>query len=142
MNQLFAVISMMVMSFHFVKAQEAPTDSVFTLAVEKNKKVLLIFSGSDWCRQCIRFEKKILSDLVFQQFADSNLILVIADFPQSKKQSPEMIKRNEVLAERYDPAGLFPHIVLLQPDQKVIASFNYDNEDSKEFITMINQSLP
>jgi thiamine biosynthesis lipoprotein len=122
--------------------QTENSDVIFTLAKQKNKNVLLVFSGSDWCAQCIRFEKKVLSDPSFIQFADSNLILVTADFPQSKKLSEVTMKQNEELASKYNPSGLFPLIVLLRPNQEVAAYLDYHNEASGEFIEMINHYLP
>ncbi len=143
MKRVFAITFIFIAAFHCVKAQQTiVADSAFTLAREKNKMVLLIFSGSDWCKQCMLFEKKILNDPAFGQFANNNLVLVQADFPQSKKLSPQTVKQNETLAQRYNPSGSFPLIVLLHPDQKVLAYLNYSNEDSQDFISMINQYLP
>jgi thioredoxin-related protein len=143
MKKVFAVTFIFIVAFHFVKAQQTiVADSAFTLAQKKNKMVLLIFSGSDWCKQCMRFEKMILSDPEFGHFADSNLVLVQADFPQTRKLPPQIVKQNEKLAERYNPSGSFPFIVLLRPDRKILAYLNYGNENSAEFIRMIDHYLP
>ena len=142
MWKVFAITFMFIAAFFSVKAQTAVADSAFSRAQERNKMVLLIFSGSDWCKQCMRFEKKILADPVFDHFADSNLIVLQADFPQGKKLPPQTLKHNEDLAERYNPSGSFPLFVLLRPDQTVLAYLNYSNEDSHEFIRMINHYLP
>jgi len=143
MKKAIVVLFIFITSFHFVKAQQAiNVDSAFAFAQQKNKMVLLIFSGSDWCKQCMRFEKKILSDSAFDQFADDNLVVVQADFPQSKKLPPQTAEQNEKLAEKYNHSGSFPLIVLLRPDQKVVAYLDYSNEDSDDFIKMINRYLP
>lgn len=34
-------------------------------AVLEEKKLLLVFSGSDWCIPCIRLEKEVWQDTVF-----------------------------------------------------------------------------
>ena len=143
MKQAIFIILIFISGSPFVKAQQTiVADSAFTLAREKHKMILLIFSGSDWCKECMRFEKKILRDPVFDRFADSNLIVVQADFPQSKKLAPQIIKQNENLAERYNPSGLFPLILLLRPDQQIAANLNYSNQESHDFIAMINRYLP
>ena len=46
-----------------------------------------------------------------------NISIEIIDFPQRKKQSPELIKRNESIAETFDFQGIFPTLVLSQTDQ-------------------------
>jgi len=141
MHQKFLAIAVFfLMAFHFANGQQSENaDSLFALAQSQNKNILLIFSGSDWCAQCIRFEKKVLDDPAFTQFADSNLILITADFPQGKKQSSEIKKQNEELAERYNPSGKFPLILMLRPDGSVLRELNYQNESASEFISMINR---
>jgi len=34
-------------------------DQAKTLAKDKNQKILLVFSGSDWCAPCIKLDKEI-----------------------------------------------------------------------------------
>ena len=95
------------------------------LAKEKNELILLNFSGSDWCVPCIGFRKDFLESEAFSDFASNNLILVNADFPRKKKNTPttEQTKQNEILAERYNPNGAFPLTLLLTADGKVIKSW-------------------
>jgi thiamine biosynthesis lipoprotein len=89
-----------------------PADA-FALSKQMDKPVLLIFSGSDWCVPCIQFNKKILKDSVFLKFASNKLVLLEADFPQRKKIPTDLKKAYESLAERFNPNGIFPLIVIL-----------------------------
>ena len=63
-------------------------EKAFQEAGQSGKKVLVIFSGSDWCLPCIRLEKNILTDSSFLQFARERLVMVEAGFPQRKKIPP------------------------------------------------------
>ena len=54
-------------------------------AEKEHKLILLNFSGSDWCGPCIRLKKEIFQSNSFINYADSNLVLVNADFPRNKK---------------------------------------------------------
>lgn len=110
----------------------------FRISAETKKPVLLVFSGSDWCAPCIRFEKKILSENAFQAYAKDHLVILKADFPQRKKLSEELRRQNDALAEQYNPNGLFPHLVLLTPDQSSATTLMYSNQTSDEFISEIN----
>jgi len=94
-------------------------------AKEKNELILLNFSGSDWCVPCILMRRDYLENPVFTQMADNNLILVNADFPRKKKNIPsdEIVKRNEILAEKYNKEGSFPLTLLLTADGKVLKSW-------------------
>lgn len=95
------------------------------LAKEKNELILLNFSGSDWCVPCIGLRKEFLESEVFSDFASKNLVLVNADFPRRKKNAgaSEDVKRNEALAEIYNPNGVFPLTLLLTADGKVVKTW-------------------
>lgn len=94
-------------------------------AKDEHKLILLNFSGSDWCGPCIAFRKDYLENDTFTHMANDRLILVNADFPRKKKNagSPEMVKRNEALAEQYNKNGAFPLTLLLNADGKVLKSW-------------------
>ena len=109
-------------------------DIAFELAKAENKPVFLVFSGSDWCLPCIKFEKEILNNLEFEEFAKNELIILKADFPQRKEQDKALVKQNEALAEEYNPQGYFPHLVLLDNKRVVLTRFNYFNQNVSDFI--------
>jgi thioredoxin-related protein len=77
-----------------------------------NKILLLNFTGSDWCGWCIKFDRDVLSQPQFKEYARNNLVLVELDFPRAKAQSPELRKQNQELASQYEVIG-FPKIVVL-----------------------------
>src|SRR5258705_13834019 len=79
-------------------------------AENEHKLILLNFSGSDWCGPCIRLHDEIFESTPFKNFADNNLVLVNADFPRLNKNqlSKEQQKKNDKLADKYNPAGNFP----------------------------------
>ncbi|MFC4209691.1 thioredoxin family protein [Pedobacter lithocola] len=91
-----------------------------------HKRILINFSGSDWCGPCIRLRSEILESQVFEKYANVNLVLVRADFPRQKKnQLPkEQIKLNEALADVYNPNGKFPYTVLVDENGKVIKTWD------------------
>ncbi len=129
----------MVLGASLLKAQVlVNANEAFKLSQESQKPVLLIFSGSDWCAPCIRFQKTVLASEQFQHYASDHLILLKVDFPQRKKLESEMVMQNERLADRYNPKGQFPHILLLRPDQSVLTTLYYKNQRSEEFISQLS----
>ena len=109
-------------------------DSAFSAAAEADKPLLLLFTGSDWCPNCLRLDRTILSSREFEDFARDRLILLTADFPQRKRQASGLTAQNEGLAQKYNPSGLFPTIVLFSPDGKKNTYIDYKNESPEEFI--------
>lgn len=120
----------------FEKAEEA-----FAISQKQQRSVLLIFSGSDWCTPCIRFQNTILNDSGFLNFAGKQLVVLKADFPQRKKLSKELIKQNETLADQYNPDGAFPKIVLVRPDRSLISAIEYNNQTPQVFIRELTKLL-
>ena len=109
------------------------------LAAEKNRNILLNFSGSDWCGPCIRLHKEVFESNEFKQLAAQLLVLYNADFPRNKKnQLPkELQQSNEALADKYNPLGKFPYTVILTADGKIIRSWEGYSNNSAQFIEQL-----
>lgn len=86
------------------------------LAQKENKKVLLDFTGSDWCPACMLLSQQVFSTTEFKNYAKDNLVLVELDFPNSKPQSQQLINQNKQLLDKYNSDGVFPTIILLNSD--------------------------
>jgi thiamine biosynthesis lipoprotein len=133
---------MIIVASRWVYGQGAmDVEEILKSSAETHKPLLVVFAGSDWCAPCIQFEKNILSESSFQEFADKNLLLYKADFPQRKALPPQEQEQNDWLAERYNPEGLFPHIVLLKPDHTVLAVLKYNRQSPAAFIETIRTYL-
>ena len=106
-------------------------------AKDNNQMILLNFSGSDWCAPCIKMKKEIFETDKFREFAETNLVLIRADFPRTKKNQLDANQKehNERLAEQYNPQGQFPLTLLLDSNGKVIQEWNgYTNMTVDAFI--------
>jgi thioredoxin-related protein len=113
--------------------------SALQMAKAQNKRVLLEFTGSDWCPPCIALRKNVFSTPAFQAYAEKNLILVEIDYPQRKKQSAELTDQNERLGKDYgiEEKG-FPTIILLDPAGKTVREFSgYDDASTADLIAWI-----
>ena len=108
------------------------------IAQKEHKYILLNFSGSDWCGPCIRMRKEIFESAVFKEMADSELILVNADFPRNKKNQPSAAqqKMNDEMADKYNSQGKFPYTLLLDPNGKVLQTWEGFPEESVESFTV------
>src|SRR5580658_7862861 len=62
-------------------------------AKAQNKAILLDFTGSDWCRWCMKMKSETLDAPDFKTFAAQNLVLVEVDFPRFAQQSEEIKAR-------------------------------------------------
>lgn len=101
-------------------------------AKTSDKTILIVFSGSDWCKPCIQLHKDLFETEIFKEYAEEHLVLLKADFPYKKKNrlSKEQTAHNESLASRYNPEGEFPRAVFTEATGKVLGTFGYDKTKS------------
>lgn len=111
-------------------------------ATEKDKTILLVFSGSDWCQPCIRFDKNVLQDPLFQKYVEDALVILKCDFPQRSQLSKATLQQNEALAERFNAKGEFPKLLLLNQQLDPIGNLIYKSEPTSQFIAKIKKQIP
>ena len=118
-------------------------DDAKSEAEKENKKLILVFSGSDWCIPCIKLEKEVWENSTFNEYAKDNYVLFRADFPKRKKNKLDNItqKRNDMLAAEYNPKGYFPFVVIIDSQGNVRCLLGYEKKSPKDYITRINQFL-
>ncbi len=91
-------------------------------AAQESKSVLVNFTGSDWCGYCIRLHKEIFSKPDFDAYVKDKFVLAEVDLPHKSKLSPEQVRANQELCEKYNVQG-FPTILVLNPEGKVLGGF-------------------
>ena len=102
----------------------------------EDKAVMLVFSGSDWCKPCIKLKKDILETEEFENFS-AGLVILQLDFPYKKKNAlpKDQQAHNEDLAERFNKKGMFPKVLFLDADEKLLGEVSYEkNMDTHAFI--------
>ena len=147
---VFLFVSMFV-SANQVQAQTTPGheawlhqyNAAMKQAKAEHKPVLMVFAGSDWCKPCILLNKEVWNTDAFARYAKDNLVLLELDFPRFKKnQLPaEQVKHNEQLAEKYNTEGMFPLVVLVDEDGKVISKTGYKTGGPEAYVQHLNKLL-
>ena len=111
-----------------------------TKAKHENKPVLLVFSGSDWCAPCIKLDQNIWASTPFKTHAKTAYSLYKADFPRKKQHqlAPAFIEQNQKLAERYNPKGHFPLVLVLNSEGQVLGRTGYRKISPEKYIKHLN----
>lgn len=123
--------------------QESFDDALIKASVE-DKPIVLVFSGSDWCAPCIRLKKHIFDSKEFSTYAVEHYVMYDADFPRKKqnKLPEEKLNVNKSLAEKYNPKGYFPLVVVMDKDQHVLGTTGFVARTSPEkYIKILNKFL-
>jgi protein disulfide-isomerase len=89
-------------------------------AQAEGKKILLDFTGSDWCVNCFRLDDEVFSKPSFADFARSHYVLVTVDFPIKKELSEKVTKQNMDLQTKYAVVNI-PTLILLDAGEKQLA---------------------
>jgi thioredoxin-related protein len=136
MKKLFLLLLMLVGLTTYSQEWKINFEEAKKEAIDQNKKILLVFSGSDWCAPCIKLDKNVWKSEEFKSFASTNYVLLRADFPKKKaNQLPLALKnQNLLLAEKYNKEGFFPLVVLLNGSGKVIGKMGFENCSSSAYI--------
>lgn len=107
-----------------------------------SKYKLIFFEGSDWCVNCIRFEKNVLSDPYVVRYMDKQDITIERiDFPQRKELEPKQQEYNAKVAEKYDFQGIFPTIILVNNSTAEVTQLEYHDQDAIAFVSQLKSNL-
>lgn len=136
------ILAVVLMNMTTATAQEWQTD--FTEAKKtakaESKPIILVFQGSDWCAPCIKLDREIWSTEAFKKYAGEHYVMVQADFPRKKKNtlSEAQTAANSKLAEAYNKNGIFPFVVVLDANGKVLGETSYKKITPEAYIKELN----
>lgn len=139
MKKLFFVTLFLSTTFFYAQNWQSHFDTAKTLAKNENKNIILVFSGSDWCAPCIKLDTNIWKSAEFKNESAKNWIIYKADFPKKKANqlSEQLTKENGQLAEKYNNSGIFPLVLVLNPDGKVLGTMGYENITPQQYINKL-----
>ncbi|WP_222165042.1 thioredoxin family protein [Edaphocola aurantiacus] len=120
--KLFFTLSTVLLLSASSPAPDQPYIQLTEMAAQSQKRIAVYFSGSDWCANCHQFKKKYLDQSAVQQTLQDHYVYYIADFPQRKKLSKEETAMNEALAEKLNPEGIFPLLVIADDQLNPLAT--------------------
>ncbi len=116
----------------------------YARALEKarteNKRVMMDFTGSDWCSWCIKLDSEVFSQDTFKSYAAQNLVLLKLDFPQRTPLSEALKKQNEELANRYGIKG-YPTIIVVDAMGQEVTRLGYTPGGPSGFIARLESQL-
>ncbi len=106
------------------------------------KYKLILFEGSDWCVNCIRLEKNVLTNAAFIDFMKKrNITFERIDFPQRKQLDEATQQYNAEMAEKYGFQGIFPTIILERSNSEQTQTLEYHDQSCSDFIAQLSSNL-
>jgi thioredoxin-related protein len=138
---IFALVSALLL---FQARAEQPgwlTDFSKAQSEAKAEKKLLVmdFNGSDWCPPCQELRKNVFNTPEFRQFAQQNAVLLDVDFPHQKRQTEEVKRASEALAQKFSVEA-FPTVIVIGPDGKELKKMEgYDGQNAEDFVAALKK---
>ena len=111
-------------------------------AEASGKLVVADFTGSDWCRWCVRLEKEVFETSEFREWSRQNAVLLKVDFPRKSGQAIRIKVQNKKLAEKYASSIKgYPTILILDAKGNVVASTGYVKGGPQAWLTELESQL-
>jgi hypothetical protein len=107
-----------------VSSHNTIIEKITSEANAEKKLIAVYFSGSDWCANCHKFSHVILSDFLVDSLLHHQYVYYTADFPQRTELADSVVAANEFLAEKLNPEGVFPLLVITDADWNIRAQFS------------------
>ena len=107
-------------------------------AKAENKKILLDFTGSDWCGWCKKLDAEVFSQQAWKDYAAKHLVLVEVDFPHSFQLPEATKKQNDALAKKFNISG-FPTIIITSASGQKKGELGYVEGGPEAFLKALKK---
>ena len=125
-------------------------------AEKENKKIMVVFSGLEWCPPCQMFSARILKSSDFKAFAGKNLVFIEVDIKKNGKREVEVDKRKiqpkpaeekdfkeavSKLEMEYPHSGVPFAVVLDAKGAAITRQLGCPRESAKDFVKNLKQKI-
>ncbi len=94
------------------------------LAVKENKKILLFFTGSDWCAPCLALKDDFFNTPKFEESSEKFILLLI-DYPRRKDiLTADQLTYNRTIIDKFNKNKSFPKVVILNKNGKELGKIS------------------
>ena len=116
-------------------------DAALQEARDKEKNLLVYFTGSDWCPPCKILKKDLFETEKFKELS-ADYVMLYVDLPRSRSAiSSDQRLHNQKLLSKLNKKGVFPFIAILNENEKILdnlAGYNM-NGNTKKHLKLIEK---
>ena len=99
-------------------------------AQKLGKNILIILTGSEWCKPCIKMKKNVIETIEFEKFANENVEIFEINLPRNQDLNSKVVKDYNYFKNKYQTNAL-PTLILLNNVGKELLKIS-DGLSSKE----------
>jgi thioredoxin-related protein len=104
------------------------------LAAKRNRPILLVFSGSDWCGWCQKLDSEVFQKPEFKEYVRNRFVTVLLDTPQKMLAS----QPHKVVMAKYQVTG-YPAVIITDKDGKMLGKGGYLPGGPGAFISFLSR---
>ena len=99
-------------------------------AQKLGKNILIILTGSEWCKPCIKMKKNVIETIEFEKFANENVEIFEINLPRNQDLNSKVVKDYNYFKNKYQTNAL-PTLILVNNVGKELLKIS-DGLSSKE----------
>lgn len=99
-------------------------------AQKSGKNILIILTGSEWCKPCIKMKKNVLETIEFEKFANESVEIFEINLPRNQDLNSKVVMDYQYFKNKFKTNAL-PSLILLDKEGNELVKMS-DGLASKE----------
>lgn len=136
---LFQVLFLFIFTTSQAQIQKSPDyETAKAEAKNQNKDILIVLTGSEWCKPCVKMKKNVFENQAFIDYANEHFVILELNLPRHWDMDSKLYKDYDFFKQKYQTNAL-PSLILLDSDEKLkavisekLTSFDKTMEKLKE----------
>lgn len=99
-------------------------------AQKSGKNILIILTGSEWCKPCIKMKKNVIETIEFEKFANESVEIFEINLPRNQDLNSKVVMDYQYFKNKFKTNAL-PSLILLDKEGNELVKIS-DGLASKE----------
>lgn len=119
MRPIFILHVLSILFFSTIQAQlkKSPDyETAKTEAKKENKDILIVLTGSEWCKPCIKMKKNVFENQEFEDYANEHFVIFEVNLGRHWDMDSKLYKDYAFFKEKYQSNAL-PTLIVLDSNE-------------------------
>ncbi|MDR6967923.1 thioredoxin-related protein [Flavobacterium arsenatis] len=120
-NFLFQIVFLFIFTTSQAQIQKSPDyETAKVQAKNQNKDILIVLTGSEWCKPCVKMKKNVFENQEFIDYASQSFVIFEVNMPRNWDMNSKVYQDYAFFKEKYQTNAL-PSLILLDSDEQLKA---------------------
>lgn len=122
-KKLLASILLLLINYSFSQKKFNDWELAKKESEISKKNILIILTGAEWCKPCVKMEKNVIKTEAFTEYANQTLIILEINLPRHWDYDSKVVKDYVFFRDKYQTNAL-PSLILVNSDGKAITTIS------------------